>query len=139
MSRQGSSDKKNGYNQFMETTMNSGVELMRPDRKVTRYALHELQAELRQLYGKRSPKILVYGSYARNEENIASDVDVLLLYPEPIRPGYEIQRMSGVLADLNLRYQVLISILPVEEANYRNEEGVFWQNLRQEGVPIERI
>ena len=130
---------KNGYNLFMETTMNSGVDLMRPERKITRHALHELQAMLRQLYGQRSPKLLIYGSYARKDEKVASDVDVLLLYSEPIRPGYEVQLMSEILADLNLRYQELISILPVEEANYRTAEGIFWQNLRQEGIPIERI
>jgi len=139
LSSYGSSDKKYGYNQFMETIVNTKVELIRPDRQIVRSALRELQVGLRKLYGKRSPTVLVYGSYARNEEDVASDIDVLLLYSEPIRPGYEIQRMSEILADLNLRYQVLISILPVEEANYRNAEGIFWQNLHLEGIPIERI
>jgi len=73
-----------------------------------RDALRDLQAALRQLYGPQAPRLLLYGSYARGEANEASDVDVLLVYPEQVPAGGEIQRLCGILADLNLRYQVLI-------------------------------
>lgn len=114
-------------------------ELDRPDRQTVRTALQELQSGLRELYGAQAPLALVYGSYARGEEKLDSDVDVLLLYPRAVQPGREIQRISSILAGLNLRYQVLISVLPAQETDYRHAEHAFWQNLRQEGVSIEQI
>jgi predicted nucleotidyltransferase len=58
-------------------------------------ALRDLQAALRQLYGPQAPSLLLYGSYARGEANEASDVDVLLVYPEQVPAGGEIQRLAG--------------------------------------------
>ena len=112
-------------------------ELIHPDRQTVRAALRDLQTDLRQLYGAQAPLVLVYGSYARGEENPDSDVDVLLLYSHAIQPGPEIDRVSVILARLNLRYQVLISVLPARETDYQHAKGAFWSNLRKEGVWIE--
>ena len=97
-------------------------------------ALRDLRISLRRLYGKQAPSVLLYGSYARGEAEEASDVDVLLIYPAVVPPGHEINRLGSILADLNLRYQVLISVLPVSEQAYRNSTGIFWNNIRREGV-----
>ena len=108
-------------------------------RETVRTALISLQKGLRQIYGSQAPVLLVYGSYARGDEITTSDVDVLLMYSKSIKPGQEIKRVSSLLAELNLRYQVLISILPVEEKQYRSADSIFWHILRNEGVPIEQI
>ena len=123
----------------MNSAQVTSGELLQPERQTVRAALRDLQAELRQLYGPRAPLALVYGSYARGEENPNSDIDILLLYPRAIQPGKEIERVSAILAGLNLRYQVLISILPARKTDYRRAAGAFWQNIRREGVPIEQI
>lgn len=113
--------------------------LIPPDRQVVRAALRELQVELRQLYSSRVPEVLVYGSYARGEETPASDIDILLLFSQAVQPGEEIQRLGLILSRLNLRYQVLISILPARKADYQRNSSPFWQNLRQEGISIDQI
>ena len=99
-------------------------------------ALRELQAALRQLYGVQAPQVLIYGSYARGEANEASDVDVLLLYPEKVSAGSEIQRLGSILADLNIRYQVLISVLPASQNELQNSHDSFWNNIRREEVTL---
>jgi hypothetical protein len=120
-------------------TRSQNTEINKPDRQIARAALHDLQVELRKLYGKQAPLVLVYGSYARGEESAGSDVDLLLLYPRPVQPGDEIKRISAVLAELNLRYKMLISVLPAKEADYHHASGAFWQNLRREGIPLEQV
>jgi len=55
-----------------------------------RNALRELQRALREVYGATAPVVMVYGSQARGKANAASDIDVLLIYPDEIRPGQEI-------------------------------------------------
>jgi predicted nucleotidyltransferase len=109
------------------------------ERAELRAVLQEFQAGLRKLYGKSTPAILLYGSYARGQAHKDSDIDILLIYPKDIYPGVEIQRVSSILADLNLRYGVLISILPATEGEYRNSTEMFWRNVRRERIPIEAI
>jgi uncharacterized protein len=105
----------------------------------TRAALQDMVKALPKIYPVNMPQVLVYGSWARHEATSASDVDVLLLYPSNVHPGQEIQRLSAILADLNLRYGVLITVLPVYEVNYHNLAGPFWKNVRMEGIPIEAV
>jgi predicted nucleotidyltransferase len=104
-----------------------------------RTVLQEFRAGLQKLYGKNAPAILLYGSYARGQAHDDSDIDILLIYTNDIYPGEEIQRISVVLADLNLRYGVLISVLPATEGEYRNSTEMFWRNVRRERIPIEAI
>jgi len=94
---------------------------------------------LKKLYGSNAPLLLVYGSYARQEAHPDSDIDVLLVYSSDIRPGEEIHRVSAILADLNLRYQVLVSVLPASEHKYLSSKSGFWENIRREGKTIDAL
>jgi uncharacterized protein len=111
----------------------------RTERIQLRTILRELQVGLHKLYGEKAPAIFIYGSYARGQAHQESDIDVLLIYPKDIYPGEEIRRVGSILAELNLRYQVLISILPVVESDYRHSKNAFWNNVRRESIPIEAI
>ncbi len=108
-------------------------------RALVREALFRFQKDLSKVYSGRGPQVLVYGSYARRQDTEASDVDLLLLYPNKIRPGEEIRRLSPLLSDLNLQYQVLFSVMPIDESGYRYAEGPFWENIHREGIPIDAI
>jgi predicted nucleotidyltransferase len=107
--------------------------------KRVRAALTELKAALETLYGAEAPTILVYGSQARDEAGSASDVDVLLVYGQPPLRGREITRLSPLLADLNLRYQLLISVVPSARSEYERAVGPFWSNVRREGVSVDAL
>jgi hypothetical protein len=87
-----------------------------------RKALRELKSALREIYSKKAPVANMYGSQARREANAASDIDlidVLLINPDEIQPGREIQRLRNILAMINMRYQELASIMPVSEKDYQ--------------------
>ena len=99
-------------------------------------ALRDFQAALRQLYAAQVPRMLLYGSYARDKANTDSDVDVLLVYPQPVPAWAEIQRLGGILADLNLRYQVLITVLPASQQELQTTQNAFWNNIRREGITL---
>lgn len=109
------------------------------DAENVRCALKELEHSLRELYGERAPVVKVYGSQARGEATADSDIDVLLIYPGKVRPGREIQRLRDILAEINLRYQELISVLPVSEKDYQGRMTPFWVHIRREGVPVDTI
>jgi predicted nucleotidyltransferase len=104
-----------------------------------RKALNDFEVELKKLFPKNEPVILLFGSYARGQATSESDVDILLLFPYDIHPFSEIQRVSGILAKINLRHQVLISVLPATEYNYHHSKEPFWNHVRREGIPITAI
>jgi predicted nucleotidyltransferase len=122
------------YNLLMN--MGSDQRFVKIDNPAVQAALQDLQSELKRLFKKNAPAIVLFGSYARGQASPESDVDVLLLYSYDIHPSAEIRRVSGILAKLNLRYQVLISVLPATEQNYLYSQEPFWNNVRREGVPI---
>jgi predicted nucleotidyltransferase len=96
--------------------------------------LRQLSGALRVLYGERFVGLWLYGSQARGDAGSESDIDVLLLLTRCERPAVEIDRYADILADLNLRYGVLLSVLPVEQAALQRASGPFWRNVRAEGI-----
>ena len=126
------------YNDSMQTAHDLNRIQTQPTSSV-RLALVELQTLLRQLYGAHAPVMLVYGSFARGQATADSDVDVVLIYPKDILPGTEIYRLREILSNLNLRYQVLISVLPVEKQHDKTFQTTFWKNVRREAVSFDRI
>lgn len=110
-----------------------------PDSTAIRAALTELHTALQEKYGRQAPQLLLYGSYTRQEATHNSDVDVVLLYPGEVKPGEAISQLRAILSALNLRYQILISLLPVSVHQYTSSPTAFWKNVRREAVPLERI
>jgi predicted nucleotidyltransferase len=97
--------------------------------------ISELVRRTQSLYGDRLKRILVYGSYARNEATAESDIDLAVVLAGDVVPGKEIDRMIDVITDINLEYGVLLSVYPVSEENYRNVNSPLLINIRREGIP----
>ena len=96
--------------------------------------LGELSTELQALYRERFVGLWLYGSQARGDASPESDIDVLLVLTRLDRPALEIDRYAGILADLNLRYGVLLSVMPVVQSQLLESDGPFWRNARSEGI-----
>lgn len=78
--------------------------------------LGELSTELQALYRERFVGLWLYGSQARGDASPESDIDVLLILTRMDRPALKIDRSAGILADLNLRHGVLLSVMPVAQS-----------------------
>jgi predicted nucleotidyltransferase len=97
--------------------------------------ISEFVQRTQSLYGDRLKRVLVYGSYARNEATAESDIDLAVVLAGDVVPGKEIDRMIDVITDINLEYGVLLSVYPVSEENYRNVNSPLLINIRREGIP----
>ncbi len=95
--------------------------------------LDELSGALNVRLGDRFAGLWLYGSQARGDAGPNSDIDLVLLLNRMGHPGREIDRVSDILADLNLKYGVLVSVLPFEEAELTQAKGPFWRNVIREG------
>lgn len=107
--------------------------MARDNQELLAPVLQEFTAALKTRYGDRFVGLWLYGSHARGEAGPDSDVDLLLILKDLSRPSHEIDRISDLLADFNLRHGVLMSVLPVDEPTFATAEGPFWRNVRREG------
>ncbi|NOZ77046.1 MAG: nucleotidyltransferase domain-containing protein [Euryarchaeota archaeon] len=70
-------------------------------------ALDEFVHQLRERYGERIERIILFGSYARGDYGVESDIDVLVVAKTR---DLEMEReISGIAFDLLLKYSVDIS------------------------------
>ncbi len=97
--------------------------------------LEEFKTELRRLYGARLKDIILYGSYARGDARDESDIDVMVVLHDAVMPGREIDRMIDVITDINLKYGVLLAVVPVSEEKFLRVNSPLLLNVRREGIP----
>ena len=90
---------------------------------------------LKKLYGNRLKHIILYGSYARGSATEDSDIDLLVVLEGKVKPGEEIDRMIEIITGINLRYNVLISVYPISEEDYKKVNSPLLINVRRESIP----
>lgn len=100
--------------------------------------LGELRGELESLDGARLRELVLFGSQARGDAGPGweSDVDVLAVLAEPVDLELEEERAGGLVADLSLRHNMLVSLILMEESRFRTRNGPLLRNIRREGVPV---
>ncbi len=96
----------------------------------------ELKQALSLIYGERLRGLYLYGSYARGDFNQDSDVDVIIALEGPVNAFDEINRYNEVVSDICLRYDLLISTLPVGEDRFNQGIEPLYENVRREGVLV---
>ena len=98
--------------------------------------LHDFRQGLTELYGDRLVRIILFGSYARQESTPDSDIDVMVVLKDDISPGDEIFRMSEIKTAVNLQYDELISVVPISEADYQNRHTPLLEAVHKEGIVV---
>ena len=98
--------------------------------------VQELRQALEALYGARLKRLVFYGSHARGEATDNSDIDVMVVLDGPVRPGEEIRRMGWIRTRLNLKYEQLLSLLPISTDDFQQKDMPLLDDVRQEGIVV---
>jgi len=101
-----------------------------------RPVLSELKRELSIVYGSRLKYLLVYGSYARREAEEGSDLDLMVVLDQAANPLAERERISELLFELSLKYDIVLSVLPVGKYALEQERKPLFINAKREGVSV---
>lgn len=98
--------------------------------------LQELKEALRQIYGAQLRGLYLYGSYARREEDLESDVDVIIVLRDFADYWEEVQRTGPTISKLSLKYNVSISPVRVREVDWLEEGSPFLNCVRKESIAL---
>jgi predicted nucleotidyltransferase len=98
--------------------------------------LQEFKREVQTVYGPRFRQLILYGSYARGEAQQGSDVDVLLVLEGVSDPLAERERLSELICRLALEYDVVLSVIPVDEHALMTLRKPLFLNAKREGIAV---
>ena len=96
----------------------------------------ELQRALKDIYGDRLVRIMLFGSHARGDASPGSDVDALIVLKGAVKPGNEIARTGGIASELSLEHDIVISCTFVSAERYETEQSPLLINVRRDGVAV---
>lgn len=101
--------------------------------------INQLREGLSRLFPQEQFDVILFGSYARNDADDGSDIDVLFLVDAPRRSIAEKSWQVGeVCADLLLEHGVVVSPIIENRAYFHSQANLlpFFKNIQQEGVRI---
>ncbi|OQY33139.1 MAG: hypothetical protein B6I38_03810 [Anaerolineaceae bacterium 4572_5.1] len=98
--------------------------------------LSKLRIGLSEILQENLEGVYLYGSQARGEARPDSDIDVLIVLKGTFDYGEMLDLSIDLVADLSLKYDVVISRTFVSKERYQREMNPFYMNVRREAVPV---
>lgn len=98
--------------------------------------LKELKRNLDRIYASRLCGVYLFGSYARQEQDSESDLDILIVLTDIDLYSEEIKRTSEMTSHLSLKYNVSISRTFIREVDWQSADTPLLRNARQEAVAV---
>lgn len=103
--------------------------------------LQDVKNEIRRLFGDKLRGLILYGSYARDEQYPESDIDIMILVDDN-EDGLRNYRylIADIMGELTIKYGKLISLSEVTYNRYIDflEVLPFYKNINEDGIEIYR-
>ncbi len=84
-------------------------------------------------YGPRFKGLILYGSVAREQASVGSDIDLLVLLSEPFDHLNELRRIIDLLYPVQLESEQLLSAKPAAESEFEVGRLQLYRNAKREG------
>lgn len=100
----------------------------------------EFSRQVRRILGNKLSKVILYGSYARGDYTLNSDMDIMIL---TTLSDCEIEKVENMIFDLafdfQMEYAIDISVVIKNEEQFKYWLGVlpFYDNVQKEGVVLD--
>ncbi len=98
--------------------------------------IDEVKSRLEDIYGDKIKEILLYGSYAKGEAVEGSDIDIVVVLENVDDVIEEREKIIDQIFELDLKYDVVISVLPLDEDHYRTRKSPFLMNIDKDGIKV---
>jgi uncharacterized protein len=87
-------------------------------------------------YGKRFKGLILYGSMARADAEVTSDIDLLILLAAPFDYFAEMRAIVDLLYPIQLETDQLISAKPAPVGDYEIGRISIYRTIQREGVAV---
>ena len=99
--------------------------------------LQKMSSDIYDIYGDYLVKIVLYGSYARGEQTMDSDVDIAVI----LKSGNSEQMhesMVDIVVDYELEQGKTLSVVPIDYGQYMEWKKTlpFYRNIEREGIVL---
>jgi uncharacterized protein len=83
-------------------------------------------------------KVILYGSFARGDNNKNSDIDLLILLDKEVITYQDEKQIKYPLYDLEFETGQIISPLVLSKLDWENRHRItpFYANVKQEGIEL---
>jgi predicted nucleotidyltransferase len=98
--------------------------------------INKCKIVLQKHYKERFKGLVLYGSIARNQADISSDIDMLVLLTQPFDFFQELRTIIELLYPVQLESEKLISVKPVLEKDYEDGKLQLYRNAKRDGVAV---
>ena len=98
--------------------------------------------ELKKIYSDSLQRVVLYGSYARGDYSVDSDVDVMILLKMPdIRIKDYSNELMDITYEFNLTYDMEINPIAKDRAEFEkwNANYPFYANIQRDGVTLYEV
>jgi len=106
-------------------------------------ALHEITSKVvqaaRDSLGDKLHKAILYGSYARGDQDDESDIDIMILADIPMEEAWRTRtKIRERIPGIDLEYDVVLSLHVTSMATFYEflEVLPFYQNVQKDGVVL---
>jgi len=96
----------------------------------------EIRSRLEAAFSGRLQGVLLFGSEARQEARLDSDLDLMVLLEGPVRLGRDLETIVGALYPVQLQLDVPIHAIPVARASFEAGGYGLYRSAQREGVPL---
>lgn len=93
-------------------------------------------ASLREIYGDRLKRLMLFGSRARGDANPESDVDVLVVLEGPISSYEEAKRTSRVATQAAAYRGAVLSFIHMSAEEFSGGQRPLVQSVKEEGINL---
>lgn len=98
--------------------------------------LQELKDGLKKRYGRKLKSMMLFGSYARGEQRDDSDIDIAIILEDFSHACVEIERTGDIVSSLSLKFDTLISLVPIKENDWRKRKTALISNIKRDGIAV---
>lgn len=94
-----------------------------------------IERRILEIFGNKVMKILLFGSYAREDFNEESDIDIIVIVDDIEIDRYKKLRVK-IISEFSLNYDLLLSIrvLRNEDFSKYKDSSPFLKNVVKEGI-----